>query len=250
MAIKAHGGETSLPYKIIIALAFFLAVMTGWLFGRLDENHRIADAISGTPLPTAPVPARSKDCLIWFIGSSSIANWRSMAEDMAPWEARNRGIGGATMSEITDRLIAEPPGMPPAGIVYYAGENDLAFKRDVDSAFRDFERFVAAKRARYGATQMLVLSLKASPTRWRDLGLQQDFNRRIKAFAARQSDLVYLDLASQLMADGRPGPYFTDDGIHLNKAGYQIWSASIGKVLPEVLAHHGERCKASASDVS
>ncbi|ODP36213.1 GDSL-type esterase/lipase family protein [Sphingomonas turrisvirgatae] len=240
-SVKAEGGVRR---KLLFALAIFVAVLTGWMFGRNAERERLFAEAAASPLPTAPVPASLRGCSIWFIGSSSIANWHSMPEDMAPWEARNRGIGGATMREITHRFKNEPDGVPPAAIVYYAGENDIAFGGTADHAIADLQAFIAAKRARYGQMKMMIVSLKPSPTRWDDRPKQLDFNRRASAIATGQADLAFLDIEASLLIAGRPGPYFREDGIHLNDAGYRKWPQAIAGAMPIILPDQARRCNA------
>lgn len=239
---KTAASDGSVLRKGMFALAIFLAVMTGWIFGQNSERSRFIAEAAASPLPTAPVPASSRGCSIWFIGSSSIANWRTMPEDMAPWEARNRGIGGATMKEITQRFKNEPDSVKPAAIVFYAGENDIAFGGTTDHAMDDLKAFIAAKRARYGSLMMLIVSLKPSPTRWDERPLQVEFNRRAQALAANQPDLAFLDIATSLLVQGRPGPYYRDDGIHLNADGYRLWARAIDGALPRILPEAAKRC--------
>jgi lysophospholipase L1-like esterase len=227
---------------MLFALAIFVAVMTGWMFGRNNERDRWAAAAAASPLPTAPVPASSRGCSIWFIGSSTIANWRSMPEDMAPWEARNRGIGGATMREITRRFLNEPDGVRPAAIVYYAGENDIAFGASADRAIADLKAFIAAKRERYGDLKLLIVSLKPSPTRWDERPAQIAFNRAASAMAATTPDLAFLDIDPLLLIGGRPGPYYRDDGIHLNDAGYLKWAKALANTMPILLPDAAKHC--------
>lgn len=228
--------------KLLFALTIFVAVLTGWMFGRNAERERFVAEAAAAPLPTAPVPASTRGCLIWFIGSSSIANWRSMSDDMTPWEARNRGIGGATMREITQRFNNEPDGQKPAAIVFYAGENDIAFGGSTEQAIKDLNAFIAAKRARYGNLKMLIVSLKPSPTRWDKRPQQIEFNRRASALAAQQPDLAFLDIQPLLLINGRPGPYYRDDGIHLNDAGYLKWARAIANAMPALLPDDSKRC--------
>ena len=54
-------------------------------------------------------------------------------------------------------------------------------------------------------------------------------NDRLRELVARQNHFVrYLDLyASFLADDGKLGPNFTEDGIHLTKNGYSLWKKLI-----------------------
>jgi len=54
----------------------------------------------------------------------------------------------------------------------------------------------------------------------------------VAAHAAGDPKLGYIDLASSLLIDGEPGPFYIFDGIHLNAAGYEGWR----KVLAPIIA--------------
>ncbi len=228
--------------KFLFALAIFVAVLTGWMFGRNAERKNSLAEAAATPLPTAPVPASVPGCSIWFIGSSSIANWTTMSADLSPWEARNRGMGGATMEEITRRFRNEPSGATPGAIVYYAGENDIAFGNTPSQALDKLKSFIAAKRGRYGDMKMLILALKPSPTRWDQRPQQIEFDRRVRALVANQRDLSFLDMSQSLIVDGRPGLYYREDGIHLNKDGYRVWARMISQTLPTLIPEAAKQC--------
>jgi lysophospholipase L1-like esterase len=59
----------------------------------------------------------------------------------------------------------------------------------------------------------------------------QDFNRRIKKMAGEHG-YDFMDLHA-LFADekGELKPDFTEDGLHLTDAGYQVWRAEIEKTM-------------------
>src|SRR5258708_31936147 len=65
-------------------------------------------------------------CGFLFVGSSSIRFWKTLAADMAPAPALNRGFGGSTVADVDyyfDQWAA--PYRPPA-IVFYSGWDDLS----------------------------------------------------------------------------------------------------------------------------
>src|SRR5690349_14764054 len=69
---------------------------------------------------------------IIFTGSSSIAYWSSLAEDMKPLPVINRGFGGSEYTDVNhyaDRIVIA---YHPAAVVVYAGNLDL---RAFDQAF-------------------------------------------------------------------------------------------------------------------
>jgi lysophospholipase L1-like esterase len=227
--------------KLFVAILVFGVVFGGWLSFRYVANVREARE----PLPETR--GKREACMLWFIGSSSMRNWTTLAIDMAPWDARNRGIGGATMDEITSRFENEVPGPMPQAIIYYAGENDIAFGVSAEQAIAQLRTFIAAKRRRMGRLPLLLMSLKPSPTRWDDRPTQAAYNAAARQIADAAGDIDYIDIVPSLLIDGKPGPFYVDDGIHMNAAGYAVWAAIIRAALPRAVPHAVlQRCGAEA----
>lgn len=87
-----------------------------------------------------------------FVGSSSIAMWKTLAEDIAPLPVINRGIRGAQVEDVNrwfDRMVAP---YRARAIVFYAGENDIAAGKSVDGVLADFDTFMQRKTAAMGQT--------------------------------------------------------------------------------------------------
>lgn len=232
-ADRARNGEASsrpplrsrAGVKSGIALTTFLAIFGGGLYW--DSWQRW-----NAPLPDNVADQR---CAIWVIGSSSIYRWTTLGHDLQPWNAHNRGIGGALIPTLTHHFSRESSGAKPLAIVFYAGENDIDAGATADQALGAFRTWLSLKTRTYGAVPTYVVSLKASPARVRDQFAQSHFNAAVHALAARRSDVIYIDVAGQLLAGGRPGPFFVQDGIHLNAAGYRIWAGGIRDTLDRTL---------------
>lgn len=216
--------------KLAFASAVFVAIVGGYL-GVLDARAAAREAAATLP-GAGPADGR---CTLWFIGSSTIFRWSSLPHDMRPWRARNRGVNGAMISQIVLRLRNEPPGPPPAAIVFYAGENDIAGGASVADTIAAFRRFLAAKTRRYGPLPVIAISLKPSPTRWPDLQKQTAFNDAVRCLAARRDDLRFVDIRPAMLVDGRPGPFYVGDGIHMNSVGYARWTAILRPALTRLL---------------
>lgn len=219
--------------KLTVAIAVFAAIFGGWLALVYIQSVREAELVARSPLPETS--GTRPGCMLWFVGSSSMHNWKTLKHDMVPWDARNRGIRGATMDEITTRFGNERPGPAPRAIIYYAGENDIAFGHSAGEAIDELGKFIAAKRRRLGGIPLLVMSLKPSPTRWDDRPEQAEFNTAAFRIAEDQDDVDFVDIVPRLLINGRPGPYYVDDGIHMNAAGYATWAAALRAELPHAV---------------
>ncbi|GAA3702761.1 hypothetical protein GCM10022268_10640 [Sphingomonas cynarae] len=222
--------------------AVFVIVVGAYLvLARAYTDHRRATA----PLPDAE--RRTDACSLWFIGSSTIFKWSTLAADMAPWDAHNRGVNGAIIPQITDWLTNEPPGPPPAAIVFYGGENDIDGGATGAQALTSLDRFLTLKTRRYGPLPVIAISLKPSPSRWSERPQQIVFNDGLRRLAAVRDDLHVVDIQSSMLVNGRPGPFYIADGIHMNAIGYARWTARLRPALAHILpADAMARCRTIA----
>jgi lysophospholipase L1-like esterase len=168
---------------------------------------------------------------ILFVGSSSIRMWPTAAA-FPQKVITNRGFGGAEFPDIFyyyERVIAK---YAPAKILLYVGDNDVSRGKSADAVFADYLKLVAWIQRDLPDTELHFISVKPSPARWQYWPTMVDVNRRVAAHAAGDPKLGYVDLASPLLVDGAPGPFYIFDGIHLNAAGYEGWR----KVLSPIIA--------------
>ncbi len=214
--------------KLAVALAVFGIVFGGWLF--------VVQSRAETRAATAQLPGGGGDrCATWFIGSSSIHKWATLEADMMPWDARNRGVNGARMPELLQMLRNEPRGSRPRAIVYYAGENDIAKGATAADDVVNLRAFLAFRMRRWPDVPVVVVALKPSPTRWGNLPEQTLFNTGARAIAARTPGVTFVDIVPYFLVAHRPGPFYVDDGIHLNPAGYARMTRAIRPALQAVL---------------
>lgn len=212
--------------KAALALAVFFTVTGG--YARLG--------VGGHSPAAGPLPDDvNSRCALWFVGSSSMSRWTALERDMHPWVAHNRAIGGATLTELSARFAAERPRKVPRAVVFYAGENDLAYGVPADVVVAEFRTFLARKRASLGSTPVLFVSVKPSPTRLRFRPAQAAYNAAVRRLAAGRGDLRYVDIVPDLVRDGRFGPFYDGDGIHMNAAGYGVWTRAVRRALREHL---------------
>jgi lysophospholipase L1-like esterase len=228
--------------KASIALAIFAGIVIGWTKWQISQAQAFTASL---PLPDETV---QDGCAVWFVGSSSMSRWASLQRDMRPWTTHNRSIAGATLEELNTRFLNEDQPQVPQAIVFYAGENDIAFGGRAADTIRHFAEFMKAKRQRLGAVPVFFVSVKPSPTRWANLPAQTEYNRAVAAMTRSQTDLFFINTVPSLMAGDRPGPFYNVDGIHLNDAGYQVWSravhAALDRTLPAALVR---RCRQRAA---
>jgi len=188
-----------------------------------DEIKRFEEADKNSPPP--------KGALL-FVGSSSIRMWRTLAADMAPWGAINRGVGGSKASDVLyfiDRIVIP---YRPQSIVYYEGDNDVAAGRKPEQVRDDFKAFVERVRAALPEARIYVLSIKPSPSRAKLWPSAQEANKLLQECARETKGVAYIDVATEMLKDGQARPeLFLEDNLHMNSAGYAIWTRIVKAAL-------------------
>jgi len=171
---------------------------------------------------------------IAFYGSSSFRIWTSMTEDLGSLDVINLGFGGGTfLSGIhyMDQLLTP---LKPKRLVLYFGENDIA--SDGLTARTTFEHF-RDLRARISATlpqaEVFVLAIKHSPARWIYREEFDLFNRMGRDWCEAHDTTNWIDPSTGFIGEnGLPMfRYYLPDLVHMNAAGYAVWSASVKRSL-------------------
>ncbi len=198
------------------------------------ENDIIATLarLQRVGLPVDPIP---------FYGSSSFRIWTSMTEDLGSLNVVNLGFGGGTfLSGIhyMDRLLTP---INPKKLALYFGENDIA--SDGLTARTTFEQFKDL-RARISVTlpqtEVFVLAIKHSPARWIYREEFDLFNQMGRDWCETHDKTTWIDPSAGLIGEnGLPMfRYYLPDLVHMNAAGYAVWSPMIRTSL--TLANRGK----------
>jgi lysophospholipase L1-like esterase len=169
---------------------------------------------------------------VLFAGSSSIRLW-DLNQSFPGLQAINRGFGGSQVVDsvyFARQLILKHQ---PRLLVFYAGDNDIAAGKSPERVTEDFQALVRAIHQELPRTKIIFLAIKPSLARWAHVGRQRRANALVENLCKTDDRLVYLDVASPMLGeDGKPRPeLFAADGLHLNKKGYEMWSALLQPLL-------------------
>jgi lysophospholipase L1-like esterase len=173
-----------------------------------------------------------------FIGSSTIKMWTDLAQSFPRFNTLNRGFGGSQTADalfFVDRIAT--PYRPPL-IVFYEGDNDLWAGDSVDQVFNETTNFFALVQSKSPNTHILYVSVKPSPSRVSILTNTVELNARVKAFTETNPKLHYVDTYTPMLdGSGRPRQeLFLSDDLHMNQAGYALWTSILRPVLDEFAA--------------
>ncbi len=213
--------------------AILCLVVTTWA-----SLHARGEEAKPKPLPfeeqilafeAADAKNRPAEGGVLFLGSSSIRLWTTLDDDFPGVAVINRGFGGSKIVDSTyyaGRIVIP---YKPKTVVVYAGDNDLAAGNSPRRVREDFQALVETVHAKLPDTRILFLSIKPSLARWKIITQIREANALVKDFTAKNKKLGYVDVFTPMLgADGKPRPELLDkDGLHLTRAGYEIWRDAI-----------------------
>jgi len=170
---------------------------------------------------------------IVFTGSSSIDIWRTLHADFPDLPVVNRGIGGSGLGDVLTfgpRLVFP---LRPRMIVIYSGENDLQFGVTVDEVVASFEKVRAQIRREVPQAKIVFISMKPSPSRRALLSAMREANARIATLCADDPNCRFVNVFDAMLDENQePRPeLFIDDMLHMNAAGYELWTKIVGPAL-------------------
>jgi lysophospholipase L1-like esterase len=192
-----------------------------------EEIKAFAEWDSKNATPVEPV---------LFVGSSSVRMWRTH-DSFPDLPVVNRGFGGSHVSDVlhfATRLVIP---YKPRVIVFYAGDNDIAAGKSARRVFEDYRKFVGIVHAKLPDARIIFISIKPSESRESFWPEMKKANELVQGLCGPDSHMLYADLATPLLGpDGKPrSELFLRDKLHLNAAGYKIWTQALAPVLRRVL---------------
>jgi lysophospholipase L1-like esterase len=172
---------------------------------------------------------------VLFIGSSSIRLWETYVF-FSDYPVINRGFGGAHISDVIhfyNRLVLK---YKPQIIVFYAGDNDIAYEKSPEHVIDDYKRFIELVQADLHDTKIIYLPIKPSLARWQFWTKMNTVNISIREYCEDESNLYYVDTANPMFgSDNQPDKsLFIADSLHLNQKGYQKWSDILSPFLKDL----------------
>jgi lysophospholipase L1-like esterase len=166
---------------------------------------------------------------VLFIGSSSIRLWTSLTKDLPEYPVINRGFGGSEIADsvyYADRIVLP---YKPAVVVMYAGGNDINNGKSPETVLNDFKEFVRIVHEALPKTRIAYISIAGNPARWSQVAKVRQANRLIAEHVKSDKRLRFIDVFPRMLGDdGQPRPeIFSDDKLHMNAAGYALWTGIV-----------------------
>jgi lysophospholipase L1-like esterase len=165
---------------------------------------------------------------VLFVGSSSIRGW-DLAKSFPKHRPLNRGFGGSQVADsvqFAERIILKHA---PRVVVVYAGDNDIAAGKSPETVLADYRALVKKIHASLPKTRIVYIAIKPSLSRWKLVDKMRAANALIGAEAKKDPRLRFVDIDKPMIgSDGKPRKeLFRPDGLHLNYAGYKLWTSLV-----------------------
>ncbi len=173
-----------------------------------------------------------------FYGSSSIRMWSSLYEDFKECLPVNLGFGGSTLAACVwffERIVV--PVKNPQTLFVYAGDNDLGDGRTPEEVMTFFEELVTKMNTYHPNIPWYYISIKPSISRWNINDKIKYTNELIESRIKMLDNVTFLNIYNAMLGEnGAPNAaYYSEDGLHLNKDGYEVWKeALVALCLPAV----------------
>lgn len=171
---------------------------------------------------------------IIFYGSSTFRLWNTLDRDFPTKKITNLGFGGSTLAACVwffERIMTD---YQPQALIVYAGDNDLGDGRNPEEIFIFFQQLLVKTANRFGNIPCYYVSMKPSLSRWHMADQFKYTNNLIESEIIKlNGNWEFIDIfKAMLNKAGKPDPsYFEEDGLHLSKAGYQLWQKIISTKL-------------------
>ena len=215
-------------------LAGLLLIFVGSLTGQADEKTPDRWEKDIVDIERRINQGKSPKEAVLFVGSSSIRLW-NLEESFPSLKVLNHGFGGSYLSESVhffDRIVTP---VKPAIIVVYAGDNDIAAGKSPETVHADFLAFVAKMEMQVPECKKVIyISIKPSIKRWAMAETIKKANSMIQESCEKSDKLEFLDIWTAMLDDKAVpnASLLVEDGLHMNKKGYQIWSEAL---LPHLI---------------
>ncbi|MHC1789214.1 GDSL-type esterase/lipase family protein [Solidesulfovibrio sp.] len=166
---------------------------------------------------------------IVFCGDSITKGWEIYNLFEQPQKVYVSGVESSTSADLLRRI--EPIARKkPHKLFLMVGINEI---KAPDRILDNYDKIIATIQTLSPYTQIYVQSILPTRSQSIDNAEIVAANNRLKALCNQKSDFVrYLDLHDFFLADdGKLGPNFTEDGIHLTRNAYSLWKKLILRQL-------------------
>lgn len=168
-----------------------------------------------------------------------LAHWQA---SFFGWNAANFAWGGDNTHHMLWRMQnGELEGLSPKVVCLQAGANNLpwtgrANQSQIDDVVVGVQAIIAEFRSRYPKIPILLTAMFPRDQNAELAGAITTINEQLKQIADADATIRWININNHLVdANGNLLADVSSDGIHLEKAGYEVWAKALQPVLQEIL---------------
>ena len=224
-------------------LLFTLLLLALLSCSPLKEYSELAEVKAWEPeiakLTTLSHTEQYTDDAIIFAGSSSIRLWKTLADDMSPYNVIQRGYGGSRLSDYAvyaDRILSPLPGR--AMVMFIANDITGSEKdKSPEEVKKLFLNVVKTFRKNHPGAPVFWIAITPTSSRWKAWPEIKELNELIRVTCEKSRNLYFIPTDFAFLNEkGEPrDELFVADKLHLNQEGYRVWTGIIKKELDKVL---------------
>ncbi|MGZ3695909.1 MAG: GDSL-type esterase/lipase family protein [Bdellovibrionota bacterium] len=172
-----------------------------------------------------------------FIGSSTMGHWKPRVDtDFAPLSVWDFGENGTDFHYLHETVPGWVKKYPAKRWVIYSGDNDLnnVPTHSPEQVDEDMEKTVKLIREGDPEAEIFLLSIKCRVQKDDQTNCPKvlEANKLMQESAAKFKGVNFVDTYGAMKASGvKMEEFFDADGIHLNKAGYDLWRDTLKPIL-------------------
>lgn len=211
---------------------FFLTVFAACIF----TGYLLAQDPQRFEREVAKLEQQSFDStrpVILFTGSSSIRGWKDLRQYFPEKNIVNNGFGGSHMSDLLYYYESLILPFQPAQIFIYEGDNDIASGKAAKDVLKETRTLIKRIKKDLPGTEIVLISAKPSLARWKLKAQYTELNKLYRRLALKDGKIKYVNIWDLMLdASGEPRKdIFLEDGLHMNKLGYDLWAGEVRKFL-------------------
>lgn len=220
-----------IQFKSCFFVAIFIFAIT--FLSNAQDPNRFKDQVNELAKKEYNFSIDKK--LVVFTGSSSIRMWNDVQSYFPEYNVINNGFGGSHFSDLLyfyNELIVKPA---PDILFIYEGDNDLASNKKPGKILKEAKELSKKIQRDLPETRLVFISPKPSISRIKLKNSYITFNKKLKKYCEKNGKLEFADVWSPML-DNSGNVYkdvFLEDGLHMNKKGYDIWGKVIADFLKE-----------------
>ena len=173
------------------------------------------------------------DQVVIFTGSSSIRMWTDIQSYFPEHKIINNGFGSSQMSDLlffyNELILIRSPGR----IFIYEGDNDINDNKRPSEILKNTKQLIDKIKIDLPQTEVVIISPKPSIARWHLAPKYNRLNRKFSRYCNKNSNLEFANVWNVMLdKDGMVfQDIFLEDGLHMNKKGYDLWAGLLREYL-------------------